>query len=111
MLKPKSFYKARVIPEIENVIFNDPATIVFWSDGTKTVSKVMDGDEFDPEIGIASCVTKKFFGSRSQFKKFTYKKYDKQSNEQEDIDLNAIFRADLESLFSNIRMVREHLYE
>ena len=96
MLKPKSFYTARVIPEIENVIFNDPATIVFWSDGTKTVSKVMDGDEFDPEIGIASCVTKKFFGSRSQFKKFTYKEYDKQSNKQEEISLHAT----LESLFS-----------
>ena len=24
-------------PEIENVIFNDPATIVFWKDGTKTI--------------------------------------------------------------------------
>ena len=25
------------IPEIKNVIFNYPATIVFWKDGTKTV--------------------------------------------------------------------------
>ena len=26
-------------PKIKNVIFNDPATIVFWSDGTKTIVK------------------------------------------------------------------------
>lgn len=25
--------------QIKNVIFNDPATIVFWKDGTKTVVK------------------------------------------------------------------------
>ena len=31
---------------IKNVIFNDPATIVFWSDGSKTVVKVQDGCVF-----------------------------------------------------------------
>lgn len=34
-----------------NVIFNGPATIVFWNDGTKTVVKCSDGDEYDPESG------------------------------------------------------------
>ena len=29
---------------ITKVIFNDPATIVFWSDGTKTVSKCHPDD-------------------------------------------------------------------
>ena len=36
------------IPEIKDVIFNDPATIVLWADGTKTVVKA-DKEAFDPE--------------------------------------------------------------
>ena len=44
------------IREIKNVIFNDPATIVFWEDGTKTVVKCQDGDEFDPEKGLAMAI-------------------------------------------------------
>ena len=47
-------------PKIINVIFNDPATIVFWSDGTKTVVKVQPGDIFDPEKGIMAAISKKF---------------------------------------------------
>ena len=48
---------------IENVIFNDPATIVFWADGTKTVVKCGEDDIWDPEKGLAMAVTKKFFGN------------------------------------------------
>ncbi len=46
---------------IENVIFNNPATIVFWSDGTKTVVKA-DGEPYDPEKGIAMAIVKKTMG-------------------------------------------------
>lgn len=45
---------------ITNVIFNDPATIVFWSDGTKTVVKCCEDDEFDEEKGLAMAVCKKY---------------------------------------------------
>ena len=34
---------------IKNVIFNDPATIVFWNDDTKTVVKAQSAEAFDPE--------------------------------------------------------------
>lgn len=53
-------------PEIKNVIFNDPATIVFWSDGTKTVVKAQNED-FDPEKGIAMAIAKKFFGNKGNY--------------------------------------------
>lgn len=46
-------------PQIERVIFNNPATIVFWKDGTKTVVKVREGDRFDPEKGLAMAICKK----------------------------------------------------
>ena len=48
----------------EKVIFNDPATIVFWKDGTKTVVKCMEGDTYNPEVGLAMCVCKKLYGSK-----------------------------------------------
>ena len=47
---------------IKKVIFNDPATIVIWEDGSKTVVKRMEGDRFSKETGLALCVAKKYLG-------------------------------------------------
>ena len=55
------------LAQIEDVIFNDPATIVFWSDGTKTVVKAQDGEEFDPEKGLAMAITKKKLGNNGNY--------------------------------------------
>lgn len=52
---------------IKNVIFNDPATIVFWQDGTKTVVKCQDGDKFDPEKGLAMAIAKKVYGNQGNY--------------------------------------------
>lgn len=51
---------------IESVIFNDPATIVFWNDGTKTVVKVQN-EKFDPEKGLAMAIAKKYFGNHGNY--------------------------------------------
>ena len=48
---------------IKDVKFSGPATIVFWSDGTKTVVKCRKGDKFDPEKGIAMACAKKLLGN------------------------------------------------
>jgi len=48
---------------IEKVIFNDPATIVFWKDGTKTIVKCSEDDTFDKEKGLAMAISKKIFGT------------------------------------------------
>lgn len=48
---------------IKNVIYNRPATIVNWSDGTKTVSKRHGDDDYSPEVGLILCVLKKLQGS------------------------------------------------
>lgn len=54
---------------IEKVIYNDPATIVFWSDGTKTVSKCNKDsfpyDSYNREFGLMLCVLKKVFGKEA----------------------------------------------
>ena len=55
----KSNTVARV-PDIEKVIFNKPATIVLWSDGTKTVSRCIENDIWDKETGLSMCISKKY---------------------------------------------------
>lgn len=47
---------------IKKVIFNDPATIILWTDGTKTVVKCSEDDYYDPEKGMAMAVCKKIMG-------------------------------------------------
>ena len=54
--------KQKAMNSITKVIFNDPVTIVIWSDGTKTVVKCDERDEFDPEKGLAMAICKKHFG-------------------------------------------------
>ena len=53
--------------EIENVIFNPPATIVFWQDGTKTVVKCGEHDIYDPEKGIAMAIAKRALGNQGNY--------------------------------------------
>ena len=59
---------------VKDVIFNPPATIVFWMDGTKTVVKDQGEVFYDPEKGMAMAVAKKAFGNQgnyyNQFKKY-----------------------------------------
>lgn len=51
---------------IKKVIFNDPATIVFWNDGSKTVVKAHD-EVFDPEKGLAMAISKKLLGNKGNY--------------------------------------------
>ena len=51
--------------KINKVIYNNPATIVFWSDGTKTVSKCSLGDVYDAEKGLLLCCMKKLHGTET----------------------------------------------
>lgn len=57
----------RIVPRIKDVIHNDPATIVFWSDNTKTVVKCQDGDIYDPEKGLAMAISKKALGNQGNY--------------------------------------------
>ena len=51
---------------IDRVIFNDPATIVIWMDGTKTVVKAHN-EKYDPEKGLAMAIAKKYFGNKGNY--------------------------------------------
>ena len=54
-------------PKIEKVIFNAPATIVLWSDNTKTVVKCQEDDIYDPEKGLAMAISKKYLGNKGNY--------------------------------------------
>lgn len=72
--------------EIKKVIFNGPATVVYWGDGTKTVVKCSKDDEFDPEKGLAMAIAKKFFGNENGYSKNIKKWVD--TYEDKDADIN-----------------------
>ncbi len=52
-----------------NVIFNNPATVVYWNDGTKTVVKCQPGDTFSAETGLTTAMLKKCMGNDNTFNK------------------------------------------
>lgn len=54
---------------IKRVIFNPPATIVFWSDGSKTVVKCSKSEPFDTEKGLAMAIAKRAQGNREDYYK------------------------------------------
>lgn len=73
--------------EIKKVIFNDPAIIILWVDGTKTVVKAQNGEKYDPEKGFAMAVAKKHFGNMGNYYNI-FKKwipYDTAKAEQDEI--------------------------
>ena len=47
------------IPEIKEVIFNYPATIVCWKDGSKTIVKCGKDEHYDREKAVTMCIIKK----------------------------------------------------
>lgn len=53
---------------IKKVIFNDPATIILWNDGTKTVVKVSGNDTYDKERGFLMCYLKGIVGNKTLLK-------------------------------------------
>lgn len=56
-----------ILPKIKKVIFNNPATIVLWNDGTKTVVKCRKGDSYDQEKGLAMAISKKVLGNKYNY--------------------------------------------
>lgn len=62
--------RINVFPDdIVDVIYNPPATVIHWSDKTKTVVKCSADDEYDPLTGFLLCVTKRAFGNENRYKK------------------------------------------
>jgi hypothetical protein len=55
------------VPEIKKVIFNKPAVIVLWKDGTKTIVKAQGKSRYDKEKGLAMAIAKKALGNEGNY--------------------------------------------
>lgn len=80
---------------IKNVIFHDPATIVYWMDGSKTVVKCQSGDTFDPEKGLAMAIAKRVYGDNGRYCEL-FKKWIPDSDEKITLDLGQEFADSLQ---------------
>ena len=49
-------------PKIRKVIIVPPKTIILWDDNTRTITKSIEGDTYDPAVGVAYCLLKKYMG-------------------------------------------------
>lgn len=76
---------------IKNVIFNPPATIVFWTDGSKTVVKCNAKEEFDPEKGMTMAIAKRCANNSDDFYKEIKKWVEKSGYKQVD-DMKALVK-------------------
>lgn len=63
-----SAFEIETAPKVDRIIFNNPATIVFWKDGTKTVVKVAEDGEFNVYWGFCAALAEKVFGSNHAVK-------------------------------------------
>ena len=52
---------------VDHVLFNSPATVIFWKDKTKTVVKQQPGDTYDAEKGFMAAYLKKMLGNDNQY--------------------------------------------
>lgn len=67
------FEKLYFDSKVKKVIFNNPATIIMWTDGTKSVVKCQNGEPFDAEKGFALAYLKKLLGNDNTFNKEIHK--------------------------------------
>lgn len=92
---------------IENVIFNPPATIVFWSDHSKTIVKAdYDYESYDPEKGIAMAIAKKLMGDNKGKYYELFKHWRNKWDEQNKTKVNVeIPKTPLDTLANNLKKV------
>lgn len=83
-------------PSIKNVIFNAPATVVIWEDGTKTVVKCQPGDTYSKETGLALCIAKKYLGNKGNFNE-VFKKWIPEETEPVEEKVLMSFQEDAET--------------
>lgn len=64
-------YKNEKPVKIKEIIYNPPATIVMWDDGTKTIVKVTKDEIYNPIFGVLMAYYQKQSGmTKTQIGKF-----------------------------------------
>lgn len=104
---PSTFYiDIKKSDHIKDVIYHPPATIVLWKDGTKTVVKCNDTEQYSKETGLLMCIAKKYYGNTGYFNKvldkWCWSKADPEPQDKPDNqDKKLHFDYDEETIFEN----------
>lgn len=86
---------------IDKVIFNNPATIIIWKDGSKTVVKCQEGETFDEEKGLAMAISKRALGDKGNFNE-VFKEYVKNEPEKKEEPAKTAFENVADALYSTL---------
>lgn len=84
---------------IKKVIFNDPATVVYWGDGVKTVVHCQEGDRYDPRTGLLLCCAKRLLGNTGRYNDILDKALGDHAEPDEGDSLDKI-AADIDRMYS-----------
>lgn len=57
-MQPKDFF-----PKVKRIVYNDPATKVWFEDGTSVLVKTSSTDRFSKELGLVYALIKRLFGT------------------------------------------------
>lgn len=74
------------------IIYNPPATIVFWEDGKKTVVKAMEGTVFNPYHGFTAALAKRVYGSSTSVNKIVHNGHQAYREVERDYTLLQLFK-------------------
>ena len=97
------------LPGIKDVIFNEPATIILWKDGTKTVVKCQEEEGYDPEKGLAMAISKKALGNKGNYCE-VFKKWlpeEEVETERDPIGVFERFKKTMDGLGFTVEVVKE----
>lgn len=61
--KEESLFNGGILDDIDQVIFNDPATIVTFKDGSKVCVKACEKDQFCKETGLVYAIIKRLYAN------------------------------------------------
>lgn len=59
---------------VDHIFYDDVATVVFWTDGTKTVVRCPEGKPYDEYSAFCAALAKKIYGNNSKLQKEIKKK-------------------------------------
>lgn len=83
VMRTHEIFCKSLVPNPTKIIYNPPATIVFWTDGTKTVVKCCEEDEYNEYYGFLCALGKKIFGTNRHLKKMIDEKAERHYIEDE----------------------------
>lgn len=95
------FLMSAPTPTIEKIHISGPCTVIIWSDKTKTMVRLQDGEPYDEEKAVYAAIAKKFIGtnkSKSNWLDIIRKKMPNESYAKSDVEsvkqlLNSIYGA------------------